>query len=293
MRPTTGEQIIALGAVGISVAVSQTILAPIERIKILLQAQDAHPAITKSTRYRGIINCFARVTTEQGVLSLWRGNIVSLVTIFPSQALNFAFKYKFGKLFVAGIDKKTEFRRFFLANVLSGGVAGATTLCVIYPLAFARTRLATDIGRVRSEREFRGSIDCFRKIFSSDGFRGLYRGFSVSILGIIVYRSAYFGLFDTAKSFVPAEHQRNLAVSFAIAQFVTLCSGLIAYPFDTVRCRMMMQSGREKVIYRNTIDCWKKIYINEGGKGYYKGALTSILRGVGGALMLVVYDLVK
>ena len=41
--------------------------------------------------------------------------------------------------------------------------------------------------------------DCLGKIFKSDGFLGLYRGFGVSVLGIMVYRGVYFGTYDTAK----------------------------------------------------------------------------------------------
>jgi solute carrier family 25 (mitochondrial adenine nucleotide translocator), member 4/5/6/31 len=83
----------------------------------------------------------------------------------------------------------------------SGGAAGATSLCFVYPLDFARTRLAADVGKAGStgSREFTGLTDCLTKIFRSDGAYGLYRGFSISVVGIIVYRAAYFGTFDTGK----------------------------------------------------------------------------------------------
>lgn len=40
-----------------------------------------------------------------------------------------------------------QFWKWFLMNLASGGAAGATSLCVVYPLDFARTRLAADIGK--------------------------------------------------------------------------------------------------------------------------------------------------
>lgn len=67
----------------------------------------------------------------------------------------------------------------------------------VYPLDFARTRLAADIGK-GTGREFHGLSDCLVKIFKSDGMIGMYRGFVISVIGIIVYRAFYFGLFDTA-----------------------------------------------------------------------------------------------
>jgi len=45
----------------------------------------------------------------------------------------------------------------------SGGAAGATSLCVVYPLDFARTRLAADVGSGK-DREFNGMVDCMKKI---------------------------------------------------------------------------------------------------------------------------------
>lgn len=68
----------------------------------------------------------------------------------------------------------------------------------VYPLDFARTRLAADIGKAES-REFTGLNDCISKIFKKDGLNGLYRGFAISVIGIIIYRAFYFGCFDTAK----------------------------------------------------------------------------------------------
>lgn len=78
-------------------------------------------------------------------------------------------------------------------------------------------------------------------------------------------------------------------------QTVTTVSGIISYPFDTVRRRMMMQSGRSKdeIMYKNTLDCWRKIYSNEGPGAFFKGAFSNVLRGMGAALVLVFYDEVK
>ncbi|EDS27833.1 conserved hypothetical protein [Culex quinquefasciatus] len=76
---------------------------------------------------------------------------------------------------------------------------------------------------------------------------------------------------------------------------VTTLSGVISYPFDTVRRRMMMQSGRAKadIMYKNTLDCWVKISKQEGSKAFFKGAFSNVLRGTGGALVLVFYDELK
>jgi len=133
--------------------------------------------------------------------------------------------------------------------------------------------------------------DCLVKIFKHDGIVGLYRGFFVSVQGIIIYRASYFGCFDTVKALIAKDPKNvNFFVAWAIAQVVTVSSGVLSYPWDTVRRRMMMQSGRKEIMYKNTWDCAVKIVKTEGPRAMYKGALSNVFRGTGGALVLAIYD---
>uniref|UniRef100_A0A6G1S9D0 ADP/ATP translocase n=2 Tax=Aceria tosichella TaxID=561515 RepID=A0A6G1S9D0_9ACAR len=281
---------IDLASGGTAAAVSKTAVAPIERVKLLLQVQDASTQIAVDKRYKGIMDVLIRVPKEQGFAALWRGNLANVIRYFPTQALNFAFKDTYKKMFLDGVDKKKDFWKFFAGNLASGGAAGATSLCFVYPLDFARTRLGADVGK-GSSREFKGLTDCLVKIVKSDGPIGLYRGFFVSVQGIIIYRAAYFGMFDTAKIVFAGEGQKlNFFAAWGIAQVVTVGSGILSYPWDTVRRRMMMQSGRKDVLYKNTLDCAQKIIRNEGISAMFKGALSNVFRGTGGALVLAIYD---
>lgn len=79
-------------------------------------------------------------------------------------------------MLLGGVDKHTQFWRYFAGNLASGGAAGATSLCFVYPLGFTRTRLAADVGRAGTDREFSGLGDCLVKITKSDGLLGLYQG---------------------------------------------------------------------------------------------------------------------
>ncbi|ETE68996.1 ADP/ATP translocase 1 [Ophiophagus hannah] len=280
---------------GIAAAISKTAVAPIERVKLLLQVQHASQQITAEKQYKGIMDCVVRIPKEQGIISFWRGNLANVIRYFPTQALNFAFKDKYKQIFLGGVDKHKQFWRYFAGNLASGGAAGATSLCFVYPLDFARTRLAADVGKGLNERQFTGLGNCIAKIYKSDGLKGLYLGFNVSVQGIIIYRAAYFGIYDTAKGMLPDPKNVHIIVSWMIAQSVTAVAGLASYPFDTVRRRMMMQSGRKgaDIMYKGTIDCWKKIAKDEGGKAFFKGAWSNVLRGMGGAFVLVLYDEIK
>ena len=109
------------------------------------------------------------------------------IRYFPVQALNFAFKDKF-QAKLNKFDKNTEKWLFFLSNLASGGAAGACTLIIVYPLDFAHTRLAIDTINADGGRGFTGLRDCIVKVYTTDGIRGIYRGFVISIIGIIRYR---------------------------------------------------------------------------------------------------------
>ena len=53
-----------------------------------------------------------------------------------------------------------------------------------------------------SEGKYSGFIDIVKKVVSNDGISGLYAGFGISIFGIIIYRGAYFGLYDSFRSVI-------------------------------------------------------------------------------------------
>merc|ERR1719408_391785 len=282
---------------GVSGAIAKTCTAPIERVKLIIQTQDANPRIMSGEipRYTGIVNCFTRVGSEQGLGAFWRGNFVNVLRYFPTQAFNFAFKDTIKAMFPK-YSSKTDFGMFFLVNMASGGLAGAGSLCIVYPLDYARTRLASDVGS--GKRQFTGLSDCLVKTMKVGGVGSLYNGFGVSVMGIIPYRGVYFGMFDSLMGLNPYRKQSDvigLLSKFAIAQTTAITAGYASYPFDTIRRRLQMQSEKpvEEWLYKGTMDCFVKIAKDEGMAAFFKGAGANALRTVGSALVLVLYGEIK
>ncbi|XP_010526510.1 PREDICTED: ADP,ATP carrier protein 3, mitochondrial-like [Tarenaya hassleriana] len=275
---------------GVSAAVSKTAAAPIERVKLLIQNQDEMiKAGRLSEPYKGIGDCFARTIKGEGVLSLWRGNTANVIRYFPTQALNFAFKDYFKRLFNFKKDRD-GYWKWFGGNLASGGAAGATSLLFVYSLDYARTRLANDAKKGGGERQFKGLIDVYKKTIASDGIGGLYRGFSISCVGIVVYRGLYFGLYDSLKPVVLIGHlQDSFMASFVLGWGITVGAGMASYPMDTVRRRMMMRSG-EADKYTSSIHVFSHIIKKEGTRSLFKGGGANILRGVASAGVLAGYD---
>jgi solute carrier family 25 (mitochondrial adenine nucleotide translocator), member 4/5/6/31 len=54
-----------------------------------------------------------------------------------------------------------------------------------------------------------------------------------------------------------------------------------------------VQSGSKERMYNGTIDCWRKIAAQEGAGAFFKGAGSNVIRGTGGAIVLVMYDEIK
>lgn len=283
---------------GVSGAIAKTCTAPIERVKLIIQTQDANPLIKSGEvpRYTGIGNCFARVYSEQGFAAFWRGNLTNVIRYFPTQAFNFAFKDTIKAIFPK-TNPKENFAMFFLVNLASGGLAGAGSLCIVYPLDYARTRLASDVGS--GQKSFNGLMDCLVKTAKGpSGVMGLYNGFGVSVAGIIPYRGVYFGLYDSLAGINPYQKEKTaigLLSKFSVAQFTAIAAGYASYPFDTVRRRLQMQSEKPKDqwLYKGTMDCFYKIMKEEGTAAMFKGAGANALRTVGSALVLVLYGEIK
>jgi len=277
---------------GVSAAVSKTAAAPIERVKLLIQNQDEMIKQGRlQTPYKGIGECFARVIKEEGVVSLWRGNLANVIRYFPTQALNFAFKDQFKRMFGYSKDKD-GYAKWFAGNLASGGAAGAASLCFVYSLDYARTRLANDAkaSKKGGERQFNGLIDVYTKTLKSDGIVGLYRGFNISCVGIVVYRGLYFGLYDSLKPVLLTGNMKDSFLgSFFLGWGITIGAGLASYPLDTVRRRMMMTSG-EAVKYASSFAAFREIVQKEGTKSLFKGAGANILRAIAGAGVLSGYD---
>uniref|UniRef100_A0A0D3BYC5 ADP/ATP translocase n=1 Tax=Brassica oleracea var. oleracea TaxID=109376 RepID=A0A0D3BYC5_BRAOL len=263
---------------GSAAIVAKSAAAPIERVKILLQNQGEMIKTGHLTRsYTGLGNCFVRIVREEGVLSFWRGHLTRPYTGYFKTRLRCS-------------KEKDGYLKWFAGNVASGSAAGATTSLFLYHLDYARTRLGTDAKEcsVSGRRQFKGMLDVYRKTLSSDGVKGLC--FGVSILGITLYRGMYFGMYDTIKPIVlVGSLEENFLASFLLGWSITTSAGVIAYPFDTIRRRMMLTSG-QPVKYRNAMHALREIMKYEGLFALYRGVTANMLLGVAGARVLAGYD---
>lgn len=131
-------------------------------------------------------------------------------------------------------------------------------------------------------------VDVYRKIIVFDGVVGLYRGFVIFCVGIIVYRGCYFGFYDILRLIFLGDNVSVLLL-FVFGYVVIISVGLVFYFIDIIRRRMMMIFG-EVVKYKGLLDCVMVIIKNEGFMSLMKGVGVNILRGVVGVGVFVGFD---
>ncbi|KAH1048545.1 hypothetical protein J1N35_039329 [Gossypium stocksii] len=231
-------------------------------------------------RYNGIFDCFATTIRNEGILSLWRGNIAFVTAYLSSEVTSTKLPYRLldiGLTFVpfscnSRKDIEWTHTRLQVAVFLSAVVKQF----LVYPLYYAGTRLANDVitSSNSRERQFNGIFDVYRKTLKSDGIAGVYRGFNVMIPKIAFMR-AVTAVSKPGQLFLFHYFQGSVLGRAVVNALYTSCHSLAVYPLDTVIRRMMMTSGAVK--YRHSLHAITCIFYNEGVKPFYSGAKAQIL----------------
>ncbi|KAI9026238.1 putative mitochondrial ADP/ATP translocase [Hyaloraphidium curvatum] len=282
---------------GVAGAISKTAMAPVERVKLLLQTMDSNPDVIsgKVKPYSGIGDCFRRVYAEQGLAAFWRGNLVNILRYAPQQGSALAFNDAINAMFPK-YDSRVDFWKSMGSKLFSGGLAGAAANTIAYPFDYARTRLASDVKAGKGQ--FNGIWDCISSTVKKQGITGLYTGWGVTVMGAFVYRAGQLGLFKQIQDLNPYKNDKGTAGAVAAFVAVTVARSVVMpfnYPFDTVRRRMMLQSEKpvSERMYKSAIHCFREVLAKEGLRGMYKGMIPELFRGVGGSVVIVAYDRIK
>ncbi|XP_034176795.1 ADP/ATP translocase 4 isoform X2 [Osmia lignaria lignaria] len=248
---------------GLLAMVFKTIVAPLERVKLILQTQSSSRQIgtAKRTAYSGFLDALVRIPKEQGFLSLWRGNLLSICRYFPAQAINFSCYDIYYNALLQIIQPWTAYSHNLLP-FLSGGAVGVTTCILLFPLNFCNTRISVDLGDDKSvKREFLNLRDCLGKVYKNDGVRGFYEGMSLMASGMFIYRAAYFGIYTISKRIYLNANSSDstvqtmrtpFLVSLALAELSSFTGTMISYPLETIARQKMLWSGHGLKSYVTT-----------------------------------------
>eukprot|EP00057_Strongylocentrotus_purpuratus_P025297 XP_011679771.1 PREDICTED: calcium-binding mitochondrial carrier protein SCaMC-2 isoform X1 [Strongylocentrotus purpuratus] len=267
-----------LAAGGAAGAVSRTVTAPLDRLKVILQV------IGSKKPNIGILDGFKHMYREGGFKSFWRGNGINVIKIAPESAIKFLAYERIKRLLhTEGTELKVYER--FVAGALAGVVAQTT----IYPMEVLKTRLA-----IRKTGQYKGILDCAVQIYKKEGFRCFYRGYIPNCLGIIPYAGIDLAVYETVKNSWIRNHQDspvpNIAVLLGCGTVSSTCGQLASYPLALVRTRLQAQTS--KTITMGSL--FTDIIKTEGVKGLYRGITPNFMKVIPAvSIGYVVYENTK
>ncbi len=278
---------------GIAGAVSKTVIAPGDRVKIIFQVDPS-----KVFSFRAAISEAAGIVRRGGVLCLWLGNGATMMRVVPYASITFMSFEQYHKVLRTALvgshapSSTDDQKRAVAARFFSGALAGATSTACTYPLDLMRARFAATKGT-----EHASYVTAFQTAMRTEGFRGLYSGLRPTLIGIMPYAGSSFACFETVKHYLV--HWQALASDKDIPAYQRLMaggfSGLVAqsltYPLDIVRRRMQVTPEK----YTSIRHALSEIYRAEGlRRGLYKGLTMNWIKGpIAVATSFTINDVVK
>ncbi|XP_069550972.1 mitochondrial coenzyme A transporter SLC25A42-like [Brachyistius frenatus] len=251
-------------------AVAKTVIAPLDRTKIIFQVSSKRFSAKEAFR---LLYC---TYMKDGLLSLWRGNSATMVRVMPYAAIQFCSHEQYKRLLGShyGYQGKAlpPFPRF-----LAGSLAGMTATMLTYPLDMVRARMA-----VTAREMYSNIMHVFVRISQEEGVKTLYRGFTPTMLGVIPYAGITFFTYETLKKLHAEKTKRPQPYPYERLAFGA-CAGLIgqsaSYPLDVVR-RRMQTAGVTGSSCSTILGTMREIITQEGViRGLYKGLSMNWLKG--------------
>lgn len=264
---------------------AKTTVAPLDRMKILLQAHNKH------YKNMGVFSGIWNVVKRERFPALYNGNGAQMVRVFPYAAIQFT-TYELYREVAATLAGPTS----NLGSFLSGSMAGVTAVLCTYPLDMIRARLAF---QVAGERRYSGILHVAVSIVREEGgARALYRGFSPTVVGMIPYAGLSFFIFDQMKQicmrYLPEHtcHQResntgglglNTPARLACGALAGAAAQSVSYPFDVTRRRMQLAYLSPET-RKFGIGMWETLRLiwkeNGVARGLYRGMSINYMRAI-------------
>ncbi|PKU77637.1 mitochondrial carrier protein CoAc1 [Dendrobium catenatum] len=241
--PVYVKELIAGGAAG---AFSKTAVAPLERIKILLQTR------TEEFKSLGILRSMKKLKQHEGVFGFYKGNGASVLRIVPYAALHFMTYEQYRCLI---LNNFSSLGTGPFIDLLAGSAAGGTAVLCTYPLDLTRTKLAYQVAnngqfghglrRLPPLPYYTGIKDVFWSVYKEGGLRSLYRGVGPTLTGILPYAGLKFYIYEELKSRVPEDYKNSVALRLCCGALAGLFGQTLTYPLDVVRRQMQVQSQQQ------------------------------------------------
>jgi solute carrier family 25 (mitochondrial carnitine/acylcarnitine transporter), member 20/29 len=171
-----------IAAAGFFSAVPTTlIMAPSERIKVLLQIQGQGG----ESKYKGPVDVVRQLYKEGGFRSIFRGTGATLARDGPGSAAYFA-AYEIVKHALTPAGAKPEDLNFG-AVLFAGGMAGVAMWTIAIPPDVIKSKLQT-----APAGTYTGTLDCLKQTLRTEGPKALFKGLGPAMLRAFPANAATF-----------------------------------------------------------------------------------------------------
>lgn len=301
----------SLIAGGVAGGVSRTAVAPLERLKILLQVQNP-----LKPKYNGMVHGLKYIWATEGIAGFFKGNGTNCARIIPNSAVKFYSYEQASSAILWLYRRQTGHEDAELTPVLrlgAGACAGIIAMSATYPMDMVRGRLTVQTDD--SPRRYRGMFHAASTIIKEEGPRAVYKGWLPSVIGVVPYVGLNFAVYESLKDWIAKRNSLEQGGNSDLSVMTKLGCGAaagtvgqtVAYPLDVVRRRMQMVGwkdasavitadgqARAPIQYTGMIDAFRKTVKHEGFGALYKGLLPNSVKVVPSiALAFVTYEIMK
>lgn len=261
---------------------------PFDTIKVRLQT-------SSKGRFSGPVQCVLETFRREGVRGFYKGAAPPLLGWMIMDAtmlgsLNF-YRRVLNDRFFANPDPDSMPSRFDeprFAHVqdlpayghgIAGLMAGFTVSVVAAPIEHIKARLQVQYSH-KSQSEYRGPVDCLRKIYRSHGIGGIYRG----IWATMIFRSSFFflwGSYDILQQFFKQRTNLSKAsIDFWSGGLSAQIFWISSYPADVIKQRIMTDGWGAEQKLPNWRIAARTIHMESGWRGYWRGFTPCFLRAL-------------
>jgi len=170
-----------------------------------------------------------------------------------------------------------------MPSQLGGFLGGALASTLFYPLDILRYRAQAGDASIKWSQLVSNS----RSIYSNHGWRGLYSGAGVSILGSTMAWGLYFPIYNSMKSSnLPVLKDNYLLSGFlAGVPVITLTN-----PLWVIKTQMALQYTEN---LKGLVKTIQQIKVTDGYKGFFRGYLPGVVNCWHGGVQLYFYEYLK
>ncbi|CAG8748802.1 26871_t:CDS:2, partial [Dentiscutata erythropus] len=235
--------------------------------------------------YSNMLDC-VRKTGKEGFGAFYKGTLTPLVGIGACVSIQFAVLGYMKRYF--GEKNKNQ----FLTNpqlYIAGATAGLVNSVISGPVEHIRTRLQVQVTPTKPSAStqtqlYSGPIDCIKKIYSSYGIRGIYKGQVITMIREFQGFGGYFFVYEylLQRAMIKENTKREQVAKWKLLLFGAAAGfgmWIPVYPIDAVKSKLQTDGFTPQTRqYKSAIDCFVKVYRNEGVKGFFKGFGACMLR---------------